>query len=112
MTKKTDDLVRYLQTVGDGDDRLLSESKKWFWQKLLICFWGFLISIGLILWLDISIASSWGFAILLFPIYYLVMNISELCQNAVITTIKLQELIRLSASQLDLEIDREKGGQK
>ena len=108
MSKKTDDLVRFLQTVGEGDDRLLAESKKGFGQNLFICFAGFFISIALILWFDLSITSSWGFVLVLFPIYFLAMNISELCQNTVITTIKLQELIRLNASKLELEIDRQK----
>ncbi len=108
MSKKTDDLVRYLQATGDGDDRLLTESNKGFAQNLLICFAGFVASVAVILWFDLSITSKWGFVILLFPIYFLMMNVSELCQNMVITTIKLQELIRLNASQLDLEIDSQK----
>lgn len=109
MTKKTDDLVRYLQATGDGDYRLLSESNKGFGQNLFICFAGFVVSVVVILWFDVSIASKWGFVILLFPIYFLMMNLSELCQNMVITTIKLQELIRLNASQLDLDIESQKG---
>ena len=113
MTKKTDDLLRYLQATAESDDRLLAESKKSFSQNLFFCFAGFFISIAVILWFDLSIASKWGFVILLLPIYFLMLNISELCQNMSITTVKLQALIRLNASQLDLEFEIEsQKGQK
>lgn len=108
MSNKNDDIVKCLQATYDGDRRLISEAQKAFGQNLLICFAGFLVSVCVILWLDLSITSKWGFVILLFPIYFLVMNVSELCQNMLITTIKIQELVRVNASQLDYEIERNK----
>jgi hypothetical protein len=109
MSSKNDDIVRYLQATSESDHRLIAEAHKGFGQNLLICFAGFVISVGIIFYFDLSITSRWGFVILLFPIYFLVMNVSELCQNMVITTIKIQELIRLNASHLEYEIERNKG---
>lgn len=105
VSLKSDEIISQLQHANRNNVEFEARLIKSFDKNLVLAGIIAVAALIAIFFFDVTITSSMGFVVLLIPIFFVLLITLEISHNMSVTAMKSEQLVRLNAALLELQIE-------